>query len=191
MDVLAKMNDDFKSEVKQSKFEMKSVKKDLVLVKEALKKRHESSESTEQIELEPEKSKASNKRSSRNNSNREAKVPPTILEMFNSSEEENEKKGNAEYATTLDTTDMKSNGLRQSFDNSEHRGNTKKDLNDDHIRKIIFSSQESSDYHHESSEYHESDAISDDEEDKNHHFDKSVNFKRIFSKKFLYKKQQN
>ena len=49
----------------------------------------------------------------------------------------------------------------------------------------MFSSQESSDYHHESSDYHESDAVSD--EDRNGHFDKSYNVKRIFSKKFLYK----
>jgi len=196
METLSKFNDDFKSEVKQIKSEMKSVKKDLVSVKEALKKRHESSdrESTDQIELETEKPKSSNKRSSRNNSYREPKVPPTILELFNSSEEENEKKVDGATASDIDNADsnskknsVQSNGELQSFDNQKFEDNNIRDFNDDHIRKIIFSSQESSDYHHESSEYHESDAVSDDEEEKNHHFDKDYNFKRIFSKKFLYK----
>ena len=53
------------------------------------------------------------------------------------------------------------------------------------VRKLVFSSQESSDYHHESSDYHESDAVSDDE--RSAHTDKTFNVKRIFSKKFLYK----
>ena len=57
-----------------------------------------------------------------------------------------------------------------------------------YFRKLVFSSQESSDYHHESSDYHESDAVSEDEgRNNNGHSDKNYNVKRIFSKKFLYK----
>ena len=55
------------------------------------------------------------------------------------------------------------------------------------FRKLVFCSQESSDYQHESSDYHESDAVSEDEGRNNEHSDKNYNVKRIFSKKFLYK----
>ena len=141
MDTLSKFNDDLKCEVKQIKSEMKSVKKDLVSVKEALKKRHESSdrENTTQIELETEKVKTSNKRSSRNNSYREPKVPPTILELFNSSEEENEKKVDGATASDVDSADLnskkksvQSNEKLPSFDNQNYEDS--QDFNDDHIR---------------------------------------------------------
>jgi len=151
--------------------------------------------------IEPDKEKEKIKPSrKKSNSYREPKVPPTITELLNSSEEDIEKtqEDKNKTATNEDNeagdkimpnndANVNENGVLQSFGGADYQDNYLKNYNDDHIRKLVFSSQESSDYQHESSEYHESDAVSDDEEDRNHHFDKTFNVKRIYSKKFLYK----
>jgi len=210
MDKLAKMNEEFKSDVKQLRTEMKSVKKDVVAIKVASNKKmiEADPDPGENDVIEPDKEKEKIKPSrKKSNSYREPKVPPTITELLNSSEEEIEKTQedknktatNAEASTSNkdneagdkimpnNDTNVTENGVLQSFGGADYQDNYLKNYNDDHIRKLVFSSQESSDYQHESSEYHESDAVSDDEEDRNHHFDKTFNVKRIYSKKFLYK----
>jgi len=211
MDKLAKMNEDFKSDVKQLRTEMKSVKKDIVSIKVASNKKmieadpEPGENDVTEPDKEKEKIKLSNSSRKRSNSYREPKVPPTITELLNSSEEEIEKtvddknkaatnaeasnndNDSGDKAMPNNDTNMKENGVLQSFGGADYQDNYLQNYNDDHIRKLVFSSQESSDYHHESSEYHESDAVSDDEDDRNHHFDKTFNVKRIFSKKFLYK----
>jgi len=206
MDKLAKLSEEFKTEVKQIKTDMRGVKKDIAAVKEANKKKSEVSEddnTSGQIDIvEPDKAKQPRKR---NNSYREPKIPSTIVEMLHSSEEETDKKvsagagaipkirdnipvnGVAAAETNNNQQEEKilENGVLQSFGGADYEDNYMKNFNDDHIRKLVFSSQESSDYHHESSDYHESDAVSDEEQ--SGHLDKTFNVKRIFSRKFLYK----
>ena len=90
MDKLSKISDEFKAEMKMIKSDVKAIKKDIVSVKEN-KNRADSSPVREDGEREGadiEKSKTSRKR---NNSYREPKIPSTILEKLNSSEDEGEK----------------------------------------------------------------------------------------------------
>jgi len=205
MDTLSKMSEEFKTEVKQVKNDMKSVKKDIVSIKQAFKSRSRPETPEQKTEcldisefLEPEKPKTPRSTRKKTNSYREPKVPPTIVELFNSSEEEQERSvdggcskmagGDLPPDPDNDAAAAAHGGEKsvlQSVVGSNFEDNYLENFNDDHIRKLVFSSQESSDYHHESSDYHESDAVSD--EDRNGHFDKSYNVKRIFSKKFLYK----
>ena len=209
MDKLSKISEEFKAEMKMIKSDVKTIKRDITTVKDSKKKGDNSdTEDTEQKEgSDIEKSKHSRKR---NNSYREAKIPTTIPEKFNSSEDEVE-----EEALAKKQLDKEKNSERETSTKVEAEGETSsggpefsqnfiKNFDDDHIRseknnknilifllkmfrKLVFSSHESSDYHQESSDYHESDAVSEDETYRSGHFERDFNVKRIFSKKFLYK----
>jgi len=191
MDTLSKISEDFKTEMKQCKTDIKSVKKDIVSIKQAFKTKMETENGdSETCETpEPDKPRSGRKKT---NSYREAnKFPPTIVELLHSSEEDQER-GAAVRTPTQILEMLSTDKEEEEADSKEKQDTVDKDnymenFNDDHIRKLVFCSQESSDYHHESSDYHESDAVSEDEGRNNGHSDKTYNVKRIFSKKFLYK----
>ena len=210
MDKLSKISEEFKAEMKMIKSDVKTIKRDITSVKDSKKKADNSdTEDAEQQRdgSDTEKSKHSRKR---NNSYREAKIPSTIPEKFNSSEDEGEDEGlvkkqvEKEKNCERETSSKVEAGAETSSGGPEFSQNFIKNFDDDHIRsekkqqkyfnfslimfrKLVFSSHESSDYHQESSDYHESDAVSDDETYRSGHFERDFNVKRIFSKKFLYK----
>merc|ERR1719411_1724272 len=176
------------------KSDVKTIKRDMTGKDSKKKQENSDTEDTEQRDgSDTEKSKHSRKR---NNSYREAKIPTTIPEKFNSSEDdedagqqgalakkklEKEKNSEREASAKVEVAAETSSG------GAEFSQNFMKNFDDDHIRKLVFSSHESSDYHQESSDYHESDAVSEDETYRSGHFERDFNVKRIFSKKFLYK----
>ena len=91
MDKLTKINDEFKAEMKMLKSDVKSIKKDIVSVKDSKNKTEASilGDDNDQREgSDTEKSKPTRKR---NNSYREPKIPQTIQEKINSSDDEGEK----------------------------------------------------------------------------------------------------
>jgi len=200
MDKITKINDDFKSEVKQLKSDLKLVKKDLELAKETkptivnieVGRRCED----EVAPLEPDKDKIKK---------HSMTIPSTIPESGHSTEEENDYKP---VPTTIPLAEIQHSreevdqgvvvlpqpgqqgkeDIGPNAEDAAYQDNYMRNFNDDYLRRLVFSSQESSDYHHESSDYHESDAVSDDEEFRSAHGDHNYRRpSRTIVKKFLFK----
>ena len=158
MDTLSKMSEEFKTEVKQVKNDMKSVKKDIVSIKQAFKSRSRPETPEQKTEcldisefLEPEKPKTPRSTRKKTNSYREPKVPPTIVELFNSSEEEQDRKvdvgcskmagGDLPPDPDNDAAAAAHDGEKsvlQSVVGSNFEDNYLENFNDDHIRYTLY-----------------------------------------------------
>merc|ERR1712062_685576 len=145
MDKLSKINEEFKAEMKMIKSDVKSIKKDIVSVKDSKNKTEGSAvgeDNDPRDGSDTEKSKTSRKR---NNSYREPKIPQTILEKINSSDDEGEKEAlgkkklDPEKAVER-ATEMKAVSLVSAEGSSAV--DYPQDFDDDQIRKLVFSSQE-------------------------------------------------
>jgi len=143
MDKLSKMSDEFRSEMKMIKSDMKSIKKDIVSVRDLNKKPDnlKAADDAEQKDCnDTEKSKTSRKR---NNSYREPKIPSTIIEKLHSSEDEGEKEAIAKKKLDKEKdTDRESKVEAEaditetgnSTSSAEFSQNFMNNFDDDHIR---------------------------------------------------------
>ena len=137
MDTLSKISEDFKTEIKQVKTDMKSVKKDIVSIKQAFKTKMETEDGdSERFETpEPDKPRSGRKKT---NSYREAnKFPPTIVELLNSSEEDQERMRTPTQILEMLSSDKEEEGavgLEKEEQETRDKDNYMENFNDDHIR---------------------------------------------------------
>ena len=95
MDTLSKLGEEFKTEMKQVKTDMRSVKKDIVSIKQAFKNKVDADNDNNsdagdvgEPEVRPRTPRSGGRRQRTSSCREAAKVPPTIVELLHSSEEE-------------------------------------------------------------------------------------------------------
>ena len=140
MDKLSKISEEFKAEIKVIKSDVKTIRRDITAKDSKKKLENSDTEDTEQRDgSDSEKSKHPRKR---NNSYREAKIPTTIPEKFNSSEDEEDeeqgalakKKPDKEKNSERETSTKVEAEAATSSGGAEFSQNFMKNFDDDHIR---------------------------------------------------------
>ena len=137
MDKLSSISDEFRAEMKIIKADMKSIRKDMVSVKH-FNKKQDSSE-TEDLDqkdcTDSEKPKTPRKR---NNSYREPKIPSTIIEKLNSSEDEAEKEEISKKKVDKDKDVLRETKVEadtgETPSGAEFSRNYVSTFDDDHVR---------------------------------------------------------